>query len=503
MKPLLKTICLSCLFAFASATWAAEWKSAFTVPVGIGYTDNADLQPDSKKTSDFFWRTAPGFSILANAPRWNTSINYSYLWERHSKDEKHSDNHRLDARFGSELVDNLFFLDANAAISQVRENQLGPIGFETQNLNDVFTWRVQPALKRRFANTSQVVASVAAYGLDASGSLALQSGVGRIVNANYSSGGLMDALRLDLLASDDRFQYDQFPYSNAVRDETLKQSASARLTSLMSRTITPYVSYGYENIEDVTLRRQPSESFWNAGFVWLPSVRTKLDANFGKRFFGDTRNIAFTHQARSTRWLLSYVQDLRSGQEDVLVPSSVNIFNQWNASLSSVIPDPIARASVVRALMDSQGISPTSILATRNYVDKKLAASVDYTTPRTSSRLDLFARDSDASEVSVPVPPSAVNGGLGDRTRQKGASLNWNYRMGPKLRFSSVIGLIDESYPDVSISDSNQFVRLGLTYQMSRYISTNSEVRRVQRSSNVDTREYTENSIVLSVIGSF
>lgn len=503
MKRLLKVIVVLPMCLGVSVVHAAEWKSVFTVPVGLGYTDNAELKPDAQKESDFFWRISPGFSTVVEAPRWNAAVNYSYLWEQHSKDDKHSDNHKLNARLASELVDNLFFVDANAAISQVRQNLLDPVGFETQNLDDVFTWRVQPALKRRFANTSQGGVGVSAYGVDASGSSSLSSGVGRVVNANYSTGEMLDIARFDLLAKDDRFQYDQPPSGNAVRDDTLNQSASIRATLLKSRKFTPYASYGYENIEDTTLRRQPSQTYWNAGGIWQPSARTQLDANFGKRFFGDTWNVAFVHRTRQSNWSLNYVQDLRTGQEDVLIPDSVNTFNQLNSQLRTAIPDPAARASFVRAFMDSQGLPPTSLLVTRNYVDKKLSANVSYLTVRSSSLLNLYARDSDASEVSLPLPPTAGGQALGDHIQQKGINLTWNYRLSPLLRCTAVTGYVAESYPDVSIDDENVFFRLGLNYQLGRHFATSSEIRRIQRSSNSAVREYTENSVLLTLISTF
>ena len=502
IKFLLKALCASCCALSPALSWAAEISSIITLPVGIGYTDNADLKPEGQAESDFFWRISPGLSLQAKGPRWNGALSYAYQYEKHQKDERRSDNQFLSARFDSEVIDNLFYLDANASISQVRSNFSDPVGFDSQNADDVFSWRIMPAINRQFANSSRGGAGVDVYGVKGSGDNTGNDGYGERVYATYSTGGLMDAARFDLSANDDRYYYDN-PRVNAIRDYTLNQSMSARATLLVSRKFTPFALYGYENIEDETLRRQPSETFWNAGFSWIPSVRTRLDASFGKRFFGDTRNISFTHRARRTNWLLSYVQDLRTGESDVQNPFSDGMFNQLNTALAQQFPDAATRASVVRSVMDGMGLPPTSILVTRNYIDRNLTANVSYAAVKSVFMLNLYARDSDASEVSLPVPPSLSAQGLGDRIKQAGASVNWNYRLGTKVGLSTMIGFNRESYPDVDVEDDNFFTRLGADYQIGRHLSARSELRRIQRESTDATREYVENSVLLSLIGSF
>jgi uncharacterized protein (PEP-CTERM system associated) len=482
---------------------AAEFRSAVNIPMGIGYSDNVSLKPSGQENSDFFWRISPGISVSAQAARWSAAVNYSYHYEKHHKDDSRSDNHQLNARLNSAVIDNLFYLDANAAISQVRKNLSDPIGFGAQNTDDVFTWQVMPSLKRQFANSSRAEVNVALYGVKGSGANDANDGLGQRASASYSTGRILDAMLLGLSAADNRFYYDNPPAANTIRDYTLNQSISARSTLLLSRTFTPFASYGYENIEDDTLRRQPSETFWNAGFVWAPSPRSNLDASFGKRFFGDTRNISFTHRAHRTNWALSYVQDLRTGSQDFQNPFSVNMFNQLNTALARQYPDPAIRASLVRSVMDGLGLPPTSILVTRNYVDRNLSAHVNYTTVKSVFMLNLYARDSDASEVSLPVPPSVSSQGLGDHIKQAGVSVNWNYQLGMKVGITSMLGFNRESFPDANVDDDNVFSRVGVNYQIGKHLSVNSEIRRIQRSSSEASREYTENSVLLSLIGSF
>jgi uncharacterized protein (PEP-CTERM system associated) len=502
IKFLLKALCATCCALSTALLWAAEINSVITVPLGIGYTDNSGLKPEGQTESDFFWRVSPGLSLQAKGSRWNGALSYAYQYEKHQKDDRGSGSQFLSARFDSEVIDNLFYLNADAAISQVRSNLSAPVGFDSQNSDDVLSWRVMPAINRQFANSSRGGAGLDVYGVKGSGGNTGSDGYGERIYATYSTGGMFDSARFDLSANDDRYYYD-YPRANAIRDYTLNQSMSARATLLVSRKLTPFASYGYENVEDDTLRRQPSETFWNAGFFWIPSVRTRLDASFGKRFFGDTRNISFTHRARRTNWLLSYVQDLRTGESDVQNPFSVGMFNQLNAALAQQFPDAATRASVVRSVMDSMGLPPTSILVTRNYVDRNLTANVSYSTVKSVFMLNLYARDSDASEVSLPVPPSLTPQGLGDRLKQAGASVNWNYRLGTKVGLSTMVGFSRESYPDVDEEDDNFFTRLGADYQISRHLSARSELRRIQRGSTDPTREYIENSVLLSLIGSF
>lgn len=502
MKLLVRVLWVSCGVSVSTSLLGAEVKATFTVPVSVGYTDNASLASDDKKESESFWRVSPGFTISARAPRWNASATYAYFMEQHSRATNRNDNQQLSAQFGSEVAENLLFLDANASIAQQRENVLDSVGFGNRNLRDVYSWTIRPALRHQFASSLRTELSVAEYGVNATGSNQAGNGIGERINASVSSGGMMDALRLDLSAADDHFTYDHPPQLSS-RDDTRTQTASARATVTLSQRIMPYAQYGYERIEDVSLLKEPSQTNWRAGVTWIPSNRTSLDANYGKRFFGETWVIDFKHSMRRFNWGVSYIQDIRTGRQDFVNPDSLAIFNALNNNLQTLVPDPAERMSLIGALMQRAGVPPLAVLIDRRYLDRNLTTNIGYSTVKSTTSLGFYWRDSDASKVSLPTVSAAVPTAGGDHIRQNGVNLNWIYRAGVRTSVSAGIGGSKEAFPDIGIENRNLFGRLGLSYQLGRHVSGSAEYHRNSRSSSDAAREYTENSILLSLTGSF
>lgn len=481
---------------------AAEWSSVFSIPVSVGYTDNANLAANDKKQGESFWRMAPGFSIAANAPRWNASVSYAYSLEQRSRDSQHNDSQQLAARFGSELSENLLFLDANASIAQQRENVLDAVGFNGQNLRDVYSWTVRPAMRHQFANTSRAEVAVAEYGVSSSGSNHVGDGHGERATASVSTGGMMDALRLDLSGADDRFYYDQTSTDVQSRD-THSQNATLHATITLSQQFVPYGEYGYERIDDDKLVSQPSHTYWHAGTRWVPSSRTSLDMNYGKRFFGETWVFDLRHSMRRFNWSLSFVQDMRNGRQDFVNPESLAFFNNLNSdsNLRSAVPDAAARAALINLIMQSQGVAPITLLVDRRYIDRNLSTNLGYTTVKSNSTLSVYWRDSDASSVSLPSGGDLPAGG--QHLRQKGASLSWNYRLGARTSLNASMGGSKETLVDAGGENRNLFGRIGMAYQLGRHVSGNAEYRRNQRFADDAARDYTENSILLSLVGTF
>lgn len=503
MNMLVRLLWVGCGVGVSTSGLAAEWSSVFTVPVSVGYTDNANLAAGDKKQDESFWRIAPGFGLSAKAPHWNASVGYAYSLEQRSGDASRHDNQHLSAQFDSEVASNLLFLDANATISQQRENVLDAAGFSGQNLRDVYSWTVRPALRHQFANASRAEVAVAEYGVSSSGSNHAGDGMGERVNAGISSGGMLDALRLDLSGNDDRFRYDQ-PVAAAAANETHSQSAALSATLTVSPRVTPYASYGYERYYDTVASARPSQTYWRAGTMWAPSARTNLDANYGKRFSGETWAFNFRHNMRRFNWSLAYVQDVRTGRQDFVNPESLAIFNSLNdnTSLKAAVPDAAARAALVGLLMQSQGLAPITVLADRRYLDRSLTSNLAYSTAKSNSSLTVYWRDSDANKVSLPWG-GGNPAGAGEHVRQKGAGLNWGYRLGVNTSLSAGLGGNIEQEPASGVENRNTYGRLGLSYVLGRHVSGTAEFRRNDRRADDSSRDYTENSILLSLVGTF
>ena len=480
--------------AWPALAAAATWDTRLSVPVSAGHSDNTRLVTDARKESDTFWRIAPGISLSAQAPRWRASVNYAYLLERHLRGDRDGDSQSLTAAMGAELARNLLFVDASAAIAQQRDNVLDNTGFDTTNLQDVYSWTARPALRRDFANRSRAELALAVRGVNATGRNQTGNGLGQRASVVYSTGGMLDAMRLDLSASDDRFEY-----ADEMQNDSHRKHASLRATLTLSRRWLPFAEYGYEQIRDENLIRDPDDRFWRAGFNWNPSARMALQASAGERGLGQTRSLSIQHRLRRVNWSVSYVQEIRDGQQDYVDPESMALFEQLNTGLAQTVPDATERAAVANAFLQRQGLPPVTLLGNRHYLDRNWSVNLGYASVKSRTGMTFYWRDSSVAGLSRI---GAVQGAE-DHVRQQGATLDWRYQLGRRASVFLAPGYTREQYPSIGLATRSVQLRTGVAYSLGRHVTGTAELRRIDKSASDETREFTENSALLSLIASF
>lgn len=502
MNILVRVLWFGCGAAVSTSVFGADWNAAFAVPVSIGYTDNANLSSDDTKQSESFWRMAPGFTLSTRSPRWNAAVNYAYLYERRSRESQSNESQRLSASTGAELLDNLLYFDANAGITQQRDNVLANVDLDsTRNMQDVYTWSVRPALRRQFANSSTAELAATVRGVHANGSNDSGNGLGRQIRGGVSTGGMFDAVRLGVNAAEDRFRYDDVP-ANALRDETRNSSAGVHADLTVSSQFIPYADYGYQRILDTRLLNQSTNKFWKVGLIWTPSARTRAEASFGRRFFGETRMASLNHRMRRFSWKLAYTQGIRDGQQDFFNPQALAMASLLDSALLLLIPDEAQRDAEVRRLLQQPGMPPLTVLGNRYYLDRNLVTGLSYATVKSVTGLDLFWRDSDSTRISAPTAVAAP-AAAGEHIRQRGATLSWNYRLGARAGVNVSTGVTEEIFPLIEQESRSRFARGGVNYKLGRHVSSSAEIRRVERTTSDASRDYTANSVVLTLTASF
>ncbi|WP_137938927.1 TIGR03016 family PEP-CTERM system-associated outer membrane protein [Chitinivorax sp. B] len=498
-QPCILSFLISTLFP-AIANGAA-WDVEMRVPTSIGYTDNADLAGSSgERKDDWFLRVQPGFSARAIGSRLKLNTNYAYSHERHQNDRQgKSGNHQLSSNASLELIDNWLTLNGTAAISQIARDSTSAVGITNSNKDDIRSWSLGPYVHQRFGNALTMDASVVRNGVRSSGRNARATdGDGTRADLTVVSGLGFNNVNWAFSLQDNRFDY-------ISRSDTHDKRGSVRTTLTMSPMLQPYVTWGYEKLKDDLLQSKPSSKYWNAGAIWLPTARTTLDANIGRRYFGNTSSVSFSHRTRASTWRISYVKDLTTSNQDFLIPQVIDTRAFLDSQFKSRYPNDAERAARVNAFMRLNGLGDRAEVevpfsTNRRFLDRNLNVSVGLRVSRSDLLLSYQWRDSDAGKVSLP--GEGIQD-IGEHRRTQTASFTWGLPVGKRTSLSLGTIWSRNQFIDNGLDDRTLTYRAGLNYQIARDLIGAAEVRRTQRDANDDVRDYTENAGLLTVTALF
>src|SRR6266850_5573824 len=127
-------------------TWAAEWRVQTGITAQETLTDNVRLQPEGQATSDLITEIAPSIRLNGDGERLKLNFAYSPHLVVHARNTEDSAiAHTLSAGSRAEVVENLFFFDADA---QVGQNFISPFGTTQADLGTINQNRVETYLAR-------------------------------------------------------------------------------------------------------------------------------------------------------------------------------------------------------------------------------------------------------------------------------------------------------------------------------------------------------------------
>ena len=505
--PAICSIATAMLLVYSHAG-AAEWKITPSLDLKESYTDNVTLAPPGLEKSEFITQINPGISLTGTGPRLKLNANYAMQNLVYAEESsRNTFNHMLNANANAELVDNLFFLDGRAAISQQNISLLGPQATDnvnvTGNRTEVKTYSVSPYLRHSFSNFAS---SELRYTHDE-----VSTGVGGLsgsqadrIQLQMNSGPAFNTLGWGLNYSNQKTAYGNTTNINAqnIDNEILTGNLRYPVTPRFSLTATG----GYEKNNYISTGAKPEGSFWSAGFSWAPSARTSIDASAGRRYFGDNYSLAASHHTRLTAWSLGYSEDITSTRSQFLIPVTIDTAGFLNQLWAATIPDPVIRQQFVDAFIQGTGLPPAlsesiNYLTNRFFLQKRLQASVAVTGAKNTLILSLYTTSREAQTSQAQDSPLLGNStlALSDRTKQVGCNAFWNWRIGPRTSANINAGYTRNSSPSLGRTDNDKIIRLSLARQLQPKLNGSVELRRLQRDSSQSGGDYRENAATASL----
>jgi uncharacterized protein (PEP-CTERM system associated) len=486
---------------------AVEW--TFTPRLGVSetYSDNIRLAPRGQERSDYVTQITPGISLIGVGPRLKLTANYSLQTLFYANDSNNNThNHLLDAYGNAELVENLFFLDAKAGISQQNISLQGARPADniniTGNRTEVRTLSLSPYLRKNFGTMATGEARYTHEEVDVSTGGLLDSTTDR-VNLRLDSGPAYTRLGWGLSFYKEKVDFASF-------QEVEREVYTGSLRYLLRPGFTLLGNGGWEKNTYLYSGPKPDGSFWSAGFSWAITPRSELNASVGRRFFGNTYALGFSHRARRTVWNLNYSQDIITTPSQFFIPSTGDTASYLNQLLVSSIPDPIIRQQFVANLMLQSGIpsqlfSPLNFLSNQAFLEKKLLGTVALNGARNTIVLNLFDQIRDASAIGAVTSPILGNNDFASsgRIEQRGGSALWNYRFAPRTSMNVGAGYSRNIFSDIDREDRDKYLKIGVTKQIQPKITASLDYRRVQRDSSLSGNEYRENAIIAALYMTF
>lgn len=141
-----------------------------------------------------------------------------------------------------------------------------------------------------------------------------------------------------------------------------------------------------------------TDSLYGVRVRWLPTERTDLTASIERRFFGTGWNAEFTHR---TPFLAVHLRSFREPtaqpSSQILSPGGGSVSELLDAILTTRHPDPVARETLVRSIIDDLGLpetltGPVEVFADYAQLQQGTSLSVALLGRRTTVAVALHAR---------------------------------------------------------------------------------------------------------------
>lgn len=440
----------------------------FVVPrisVSEIFTDNAALASTGKQAEQIT-EISPGIRISRNVGRIRGSFDYALTGRFYAQNTSPSSvQNNLNAIGVIELVENRAFVDLGAGIGRQTISANGVQAASGQvvaaNQTESTNFRVSPYLR---GNLSQWADYELRYSFSNSANNGVASSqVGtretRLALKNSRTGS---RLGWTLNASTGSSSY------SAARTTEI-DVLSAGLTYAFTPQLNLSATVGSESNNYVTADKVTSTTT-GLGLTWTPTALTRIALNRQVRPFGDTFGINLSTRGPRTVWQYSDTQDVTTTPAQTSLGSLGNVYDIYYAQFETLEPDPIKRAALVEAFLQTNGINSkatvlgnflTSAVSLQRRQNLSLAllgirSTVTFLASRSAtSRLDSISTAIDDLSNSSLV-------------QQSGFSVNWGHRLTPESALnvniaaqnsSSSAGLSDSSTRSATVGIST---RLGL-----------------------------------------
>jgi len=513
-KALLLLVAVSVISSFlliSTESDASEWVFTPTLTTDLIFSDNVRLQPNNEnKSPDFITRLAPGVESKFTSRRFESDVTYRFINIINAVNaDRNRSLHNLRARNTVEVVKDLFFFDGNVTMQQQNQSILGPQGDNvnsTGNLQSIRQYKTSPYIRKRFGNFATTEIRYARIWNESDASDTFFNSQTNAYNASLISGPSVQKLQWGLNYVRQDIEFDIRP--DPVRIETGIANARYNLT----RTFALTGNGGYENnnFGSGLGSQTPKGERWMAGFIWVPSARTSIEASAGKRFFGDTYAFDVSYSRRLLAMSATYDETIQSARGTVNVDGTGSTTTVLTDLFTQQFPpgtDPAEIAQLVQLFISELGIPPNlafgqTFLTNRFFLRKKAESTIALQGKKNTLLIRAF-RDNRTPLDNRPELDAIIGTSQISNVKQHGANILWSLQLSPVSRFN-VGGLWSKrTFPGLNRNDTIKLYTVSYSRQLSPRLFTQFLYRRNERDSDLAGADYEENRIQASLFMRF
>ena len=284
------------------------------------FVGNINLAEDSADEIDTAGiELSPGIYASYKSNRADATLDYTFIGRAFEEDDYDTVSHLLNAHGSYMLVQDLFFIDAQAGYSDsiidaAQGTNYGGVGlFNRGNMEETGRASVTPRLSKQFGgfrfDASYTYGRVWYFESDVEpnpGTIFVGFNEDSEDQRAYASLGTADPENAATFKAYYEWQKSEYELSQPYQYERAGADTSLRLT----RTLRLVADGGVEtDLTKSTTEGGLDADFWHAGFRWQPDSRTYLDARYGERFFGDSWSVEARRESRLLTLRASYTED--------------------------------------------------------------------------------------------------------------------------------------------------------------------------------------------------
>jgi uncharacterized protein (PEP-CTERM system associated) len=495
------TFSILAAMAFTAPAYAVDWRFDAGVGGTATYTDNVNQSPSNTEDA-LILSVTPNFTLRTEGSRrLNATIQYGLTGVARFGGRDDTDLfHNLNAAGTAELVEDFFFIDASARVSQELLSLSGSPADATINPDNRATagsYSISPYVKQRVGTFADFQARYTTGGSFFNDS-SVNDLISNTFNASLVSGSRFNTLNWGL-------NYDYRIVADRDSGDTDTSYTYDRLNLSLGYALTRKFrligNVGQERIRyDAASAQDIDDTVWSAGFSWTPSRRTSLQATAGERFFGNTYDVSASYRARASTFRVSYTEDVSDISQATLREGTIYLFlcpgpNPGDPPVFVESPFLISPAPGCILLGSQAGLIPS--LSNGLYVAKTFRAGVNWGVRRISYSVNAFD-----IRRSYLLQENAED-------RSQGIDVGANYRMDPRTSLFSRLSLewIEDpaTLSNLPVDREDELLRftLGVNRQFGRDLTGALTYRYTRRDSNDPLAEYTENNLTASANLSF
>lgn len=424
----LRGMALAVALAAGSANaLAATWFVETGLRGDVTATDNASFAADDLRSSDVIFTLTPYLTVRGEGRRLRVAGTFgltAITYANGSEDSAVVPTGALTANL--EAIERWLFLDAGLTASRSLDNPLGPRpdGASTFNRATTTSARLSPYIDRTLPNDIRLVVRSDNTWTETRGDASAPRD--NVYAARHSIALSREPQRfgwqLEAQRTDERAEggIDRVPAIDVAR---------LRLRYALGDQVVVGARGGYERSD--AFNGGDAQSFAGVEVGWRPTERTRLEAFWEDRSFGDGYRLGFTHRSPRLAWDLSASRDLTTfGESFIELPATGDLAGLLDAALRTRIVDPVERARAVEDFLVRRGLprslpGPTSIFSDQLLVQTARRGTVTFIGTRSTLALSgFYQRDASPSGSTF----SVLLGPLRD-VAQQGASLAYSLRL--------------------------------------------------------------------------